>query len=225
MATTIDYNTQVISIPQADLTFIGGTLYALDTEAWRLEISALQATEEGMSFVDAIFHKTTTLIAGVLFARFMEIINGYTVVFEDGQYAVRLDGSNNNIFDEGIIVRNQVSIIPTNSAGLVKVPTPFASDEVFLGVAYDEDTPQVKAQFWLERSGVVVNPPISGSIIWYNEDGSVLFSATDMTPDPQGHFNAVSGTTLLPDQAYYAVVSVTDAAGTVESDRAVPTAA
>jgi len=58
---------------------------------------------------------------GVTYARVIEIINGYQIEFVDGQYTVRLAGSNNNFFDveNGILVQNQVQVISTNSAGLI----------------------------------------------------------------------------------------------------------
>jgi len=118
MAISVDWGTRVISVPQSDLTFVSGTLYALDTGAFRLSLKDLEDDQEGMPHPDTHNHNTSVTIAGVTYARTIEIINGYTVTFEDGTYAVRLDGSNNNIFDEGIINRNSVSIIPTNSAGL-----------------------------------------------------------------------------------------------------------
>jgi len=118
MAITVDWANKIINIPQADLTFISGTLYELDTDVFRLDLKALEAGEQGMPELDTHRHNTEVTVAGVTFARTIEIINGYTVTFEDGQYAVRLVGSNNNIFDEGVINRNQVSIISTNSAGL-----------------------------------------------------------------------------------------------------------
>ncbi len=121
MALTMDWATKVISIPQSDLTFQSGTLYAFDTEAFRRELIDLMDDTIGIPFLDPILHNTELTIAGTIYARFIQIINGYTITFEDGQYAVRLDGSNNDIFDEGIINRNQVSIIPVNSAGLVVV--------------------------------------------------------------------------------------------------------
>lgn len=121
MAITVDYLTQVINVPQADLTFVSGTLYELDTEAFRLILHGIQDSEEGIAFDDFFRHNTEVTVAGTTYARTIEIINGYTVQFEDGQYAVRLVGSNNNIFDEGVLVRNQVSVIPTNSAGLQTV--------------------------------------------------------------------------------------------------------
>lgn len=123
MVTTIDRLTNVISIPQADLTFISGTLFELDTDVFRLELKSIEDSEEGIVFDDTHQHNTEVTIAGVTYARLIEFLAPYTIEFEDGQYAVRLIGSNNNIFDEGIIVRNQVSIISTNSAGLQIVST------------------------------------------------------------------------------------------------------
>jgi hypothetical protein len=120
MAISIAWATKVITVPQADLTFISGTLYELDTEAFRLQLKALEAGEEGIVELDTHRHNTEVTVAGVTYARTIEIINGYTITFEDGQYAVRLVGSNNNLFDEGVINRNQVSVIPTNSAGLIR---------------------------------------------------------------------------------------------------------
>jgi hypothetical protein len=125
MAITVDWGTRVITIPQADLTFISGDLYELDTDWFRLQLKALEAGSDGMAFPDTHRHNTTVTVAGTSFARTVEIINGYSVTFEDGMYAVRLVGSNNNIFDaeSGILNVNQVSIISTNSAGLILAPT------------------------------------------------------------------------------------------------------
>ena len=121
MAISIDWGTKVITIPQADLTLVSGTLYELDTDQFRRDLKALEAGFPGMSFERTHNHNTEVTIAGTTYARTVEIINGYTVTFEDGQYSVRLDGSNNNIWDVGggILNQNQVQIISQNSAGLI----------------------------------------------------------------------------------------------------------
>ncbi len=123
MAISINWSTFVISIPQADLLFIGGTLYALDTEQFWLDLKDIEDDVVGMTFTDTHIRNPSLTIAGAVYAPSLVIISPYTITFEDGQYAVRLDGTNNNLFDEGIINRNQVSIIPTNSAGLQVVDT------------------------------------------------------------------------------------------------------
>jgi hypothetical protein len=46
------------------------------------------------------------------------IVNGYTITYEDGQYAVNLVGANSNVADNVNV--NQVSVRSANSAGLVQ---------------------------------------------------------------------------------------------------------
>lgn len=123
MAFTYDYATLTITVPQADLTLITGTLYELDTNVFRLTVADEQDSARGMPFVDAIRHNTEVTVAGTTFARTIEIVNGWSVTFEDGAYTVRLAGSNNNLFDveSGILNQNTVQIIAQNSAGLVVV--------------------------------------------------------------------------------------------------------
>jgi hypothetical protein len=117
VAISINWATKVISVPQADLTFISGTLYELNTDTFRLTLKSLEDDETGMIFDDTHKHNTEVTLAGVTYARTVEIINGYTITFENGSYRVRLVGSNNNISD--VTNLNQVSILSQNSAGLI----------------------------------------------------------------------------------------------------------
>ena len=122
MAITINHNTNVISVPQADLTLITGTLYELDTNTFRLNVLALLDDADGMPLDDVFIHNTAVTVAGTTFARTIEVLVPYSIQFTpDSQYSVRLVGSNNNIFDveNSILVQNQVQVIPTNSAGLI----------------------------------------------------------------------------------------------------------
>lgn len=123
MALSVDWATGLITIPKADLTLVSGSLYELDTDAFRLELKGLEASSDGMAFLDSHRHNTEVTVAGTTFARTIEIINGYSVQFElSGTYAVRLAGSNNNLFDaeNGILVPTAgVTVIAQNSAGLV----------------------------------------------------------------------------------------------------------
>ena len=121
MPISVNWANKVINIPQSYLTHITGTLYELDTNQFRLDLKALEDDVEGMPYVDTHRHNTEVTVAGVTYARVIEIINGYSITFEDGQYTVRLSGSNNNFFDveNGILNQNQVQVISTNSAGLI----------------------------------------------------------------------------------------------------------
>lgn len=123
MAITIDYATKVISVPQGDCTLVSGTVYTLDTESvFRQSVMALLADANHIWMPDAYLHNTQYTVAGVTYARAIQIINGYTIQFTpDAQWSVVLEGSNNDLWDVigGILVQNQVQVIPTNSAGLI----------------------------------------------------------------------------------------------------------
>ncbi len=120
MAITVDWGQKEILIPRADMTLIQSNpteIRQLDTNIFRLTLKDLEDDEEGMPFQDTHTHSAPVTVGGVQLARVVEIINGYTVTFEDGQYAVNLQGSNNNILDR--TNKNQVSVNASNSAGLV----------------------------------------------------------------------------------------------------------
>lgn len=130
MGITIDYNTFVISHPQADLTLISGTLYKEDTNSTRKALKVLEANETGIPFPDTHNHNTIVSLFGVVYARTIEILSPYSIKYTpDSQWSVRLDGSNNNFGDieGGILNQNQVQVIPTNSAGLQDLSTLLAA--------------------------------------------------------------------------------------------------
>lgn len=122
MPISVNWSTKRITVPQSYCTLITGTLYELDTDVFRKDLKDLEDAEEGIVFIDTHRHNTAVTVAGTTFARTIEIINGYSVEFTpDAAWSVRLVGSNNNIFDiqNGILIQNQVQVIPTNSAGLI----------------------------------------------------------------------------------------------------------
>ena len=103
MAITIDYTGAInrIKIPQADLINVSGSLYELDTNALRTSLKALEAAADGIVFQDTHRHNTTVTIAGVTYARVIEILNAtnssqtdvYEIFFDpDTTYSVRLAG-------------------------------------------------------------------------------------------------------------------------------------
>lgn len=117
MAISINWGTKVIYVPKSDLTLISGSLYELDVNQFRLDLKNLEDTEEGMAAPTTHNHNKEVTLAGTTYARAVEIINGYTVTFEDGQYTVRCVGANHNIGDVKNV--NQVSLIVNNAAGLI----------------------------------------------------------------------------------------------------------
>jgi hypothetical protein len=118
---TVDHVTKIIEIPQVDLAPESGTIYSLDSNAFRLALKEWEDSEVGIAELDTHRHATTVTIAGITYARTIEIINGWSLEFEDGQYTVIIEGSNNNFHDvlNSILVQNQVQVIPTNAAGLI----------------------------------------------------------------------------------------------------------
>lgn len=129
MAISIDWATKVITVPKADLALVDigpPEIRSLDTDQFRKDLNALQASEVGMAFETTHVHTPPVALGGVTFARQIEIINGYTVTFEAGAYAVNLPGSNNNISD--VTNLNQVSIRSSNSAGLAEVDIAASAD-------------------------------------------------------------------------------------------------
>lgn len=142
MAITLDPATRVFSIPQADLTFVSGTLYTLDSDAYRKECFDLLASEPYIWMPAAFVHNTEVTVAGVTYARTLEYINNYSHTFENtgSAYTVRIEGSNNNIFDveNGILNPTPlVTVIATNSAGLISAGTALSATETLqLGEIY-----------------------------------------------------------------------------------------
>lgn len=119
MAISIDWASGVISVPQADLTNLGGGVYELDVDAFRLELKDLEDSEAGMAFPTTHNHNTEVTLSGVTYARVVEVLSPYTVEFEDGSYTVACVGANHNLSDVKVV--NSVSLIIGNSAGLIVV--------------------------------------------------------------------------------------------------------
>jgi hypothetical protein len=121
MSVTINWGTRRIYVPKSFMTLVQTVpfeIYNLDLNDFRLALKSLEDSADGMIFPDTHRHNTTVILGGVTFARLIEIINDYTIEFENGNYAVNLVGANSNVADKSIL--NQVSIRAANSAGLVE---------------------------------------------------------------------------------------------------------
>jgi len=121
MAISIDWGTRVIFIPRADMTLsqtVPTEIRDLDLNAFRLELKDIEDSALGMTQPTTHNHVAPIGVGGVTLARVVELINDYTVTFEDGSYAVNLQGANSNIGDKVNV--NTVSVRSANSAGLVQ---------------------------------------------------------------------------------------------------------
>jgi len=117
----VKWNVLHIVVPVSYLTQLSEGSYELDTEVFRRDLRELEASPAGMGYPATHNRNAEFTVAGTTLAQSLEIINGWMIKFEDGLYSVTLKGSNNNIWDieGGILIRNDVQVIPTNSAGLV----------------------------------------------------------------------------------------------------------
>lgn len=137
---SVNWETKVITVPKSYLLLVSGSVYQLDTNQFRLDLRDLEdEVGEGMLYPNTHNHVAPITVSGVALARVIEIINGYSITFEDGHYRVILTGSNNNILDVTNV--NQVSIAPTNSAGLTY------SKQV-------EDSAFADARVWIDTTGL-----------------------------------------------------------------------
>lgn len=116
---SIDPATHVITIPQADLTSLGGANYQLDTNAFRIALKDWEDSDAGIYQPQTHNHNTTVTIGGIQYARMIEILAPYTVTFQSTgtPYKVFLVNSNNNILD--VTNLNDVSVASNNSGGLI----------------------------------------------------------------------------------------------------------
>lgn len=121
MAISITWPTGVVFVPKADTTLVQSTpseIRELNINTFRLTLKDLEDDSDGQVWATTHNHYPTVTVGGVTIAQVVELINGYTVTFEDGQYAVNLTGANSNIADR--VNLNQVSIRSANSAGLIQ---------------------------------------------------------------------------------------------------------
>ena len=173
MAITIDYSSSpfVISVPQADLTLItGGPMptYEMDVDWFRQQLNALADDPEHIWAPTTHIHNTEVTIAGTTFARQVIIQPEYEVQFTpDSQWRCRLDGANNNIFEEGVLIQNQVQVIPSNSAGLVVTDTS--------GLTAAESAALIIIEKLL-RNKLIISPSTGTATLYDNDSSTPLIS-------------------------------------------------
>jgi hypothetical protein len=122
MAITVNWATdQIINIPKADMTLVQLSpveIRELDTDSFFLTLKDLESSIEGIPWPNTQRNASPVLLGGITYARVLEIIDPYTVTFEDGTYVVQLTGSNNNLIER--TNPNQVSVQGNNAAGLIQ---------------------------------------------------------------------------------------------------------
>jgi hypothetical protein len=117
MAISVNWQTRVIDIPQADLVLLSGSRYDFPLVSYfKTQARLAEASEEGIVFDQIVNYVPPFDLGDTILAPAVQIINGYTCTFEDGMWAAVFSEANTNIQNETNV--NQVSIRPNNSTGL-----------------------------------------------------------------------------------------------------------
>lgn len=121
MALSFNLTTYVITVPQADLGTPTGSVYPLDTNAFRINLKDWEDSEEGVVQPKTHNHNTAVSLGGIQYARVLEILAPWTITFQETgtPYVVSLIGSNNNILEKTNL--GTVQILSNNSAGLINI--------------------------------------------------------------------------------------------------------
>ena len=127
MAIIVDPSTFVITVPEADLSLVQSVpsvIYNMDINWFRLQLKDWEDGGDGLNggitFLKTHTHNTEVTLGGLTYARVVELLDPYTITFENGAYAVNLVGANSNIADKVNV--NNVSVRSQNSAGLISTP-------------------------------------------------------------------------------------------------------
>lgn len=158
MAITINWKDKIINVPRADMILVQSVpveIRQLNINDFRMALKDLEDSAEGINFLDTHLHYPPIEVGGAILARVVAIINGYTVTFEDGQYAVNLVGSNSNIADVTNV--NQVSVRSSNSAGLQDLTSLQAASFSGAGVALRASSSYSGTTFPVGTRGFPVN--------------------------------------------------------------------
>ncbi len=214
---TINRKTRVIFIPKSESTLTQLTpteSRVFDVDKFRLSLKSIEEDSNGMSYVDTHLHNPEVIIGGIPYARQVIIINGYTVEFEEGRYAVNFTGANTNIGD--VTLLNGVSIRPNNSAGLIgsgdtgdDILAPIWDSSIGITNAYQNGaTINISWGHASDRNPVKYNIYISK----FNTD---VFSDSNLLGRSDGQFYSIESDGIEPFETgnYYVGVRAIDLAG------------
>ena len=119
MNIVMDWGVLNINVPRDEMLLtqtVPSEIRQLDLTEFRYAMHDKQDDEAGMPYLHMHEHNPPVTVAGVTLAQVVEIVNNYTVTFEDGLYNVNIVGGNSNVADT--VIKNQVGVNTANSAGL-----------------------------------------------------------------------------------------------------------
>ena len=121
MAYAVDWVNKIITIHKADMTQVEVSpyeIYELSLEDFWETIHDLQDNIVAMPFIEIMDNTPPAILGTTTFARTLQIINGWKILFENDDYLVDIVDGNSNLAQN--TVRNQVSVYTNNSAGLIE---------------------------------------------------------------------------------------------------------
>jgi len=113
MALLLDWSTKVITVPKTELTHVSGTHHTITVDYWWQLLREANYNAEGMVF-DTMYNSIAPTAST---PRIVEVINGYTVQFENGLYSVEFINGNTNFRD--VEIKNMVSVGTNNTTGFI----------------------------------------------------------------------------------------------------------
>ena len=119
MIVNVDWGNRIVNIPKSEMLLVQSSpveIRQLDLTEFRYALHDAQDSEAGMAYPHIHNHNFAVTVAGVSLAQVVEIVNNYSVTFEDGLYNVNIVGGNSNVADR--VNKNQVGVNTANSAGL-----------------------------------------------------------------------------------------------------------
>lgn len=200
MSISIDWFTRVIFVPKDYLTPTSSpTIFNMDTNDFRLQLKDLESSVDGISYPDTNQHNTEVPLGGIIYARVIEIINDYTITFENGFYAVNLYGSNNNIGD--VVNLNFVSVRTNNSAGLIVDPSVSQSLDYGEHIIYSEEIGTTGTEWPVGTYANPVNNPsdLQALLTLYGRAEVMCLSDITLTQE----FNDISFVSKTGDEHFY----------------------
>lgn len=132
---SIDWTTKTIFVPKEDMTLLegdSGEVRELDMYQFHVDLAQIEASEDGICFKDSHSHVTSKTTGGIVIPRVIDIVNDYTITFEDGPYSVRMTGSVGNYLEK--VNENQVSV----EASVIGADDIIGSKASDLGLSLDE---------------------------------------------------------------------------------------
>lgn len=125
MAITIDYLTNEILIPKADTVFVstdpitGRETRSLDMDFLWKALADIQDNTTDVWAPTAYINTPPQDLGGITLARSVLILDPYYVTFENGTYAVELEGGNTNLHTRTTV--NSVAVHSNNSVGFAQI--------------------------------------------------------------------------------------------------------